>query len=338
MDTLSEILRTVRLKGGIFLDARFTPSWSVASSITPDDLQPYMKQAEVLCALHYVISGEMYVEVEGEEPLLVKSGELVLLPRNTPHVLSNRPGQRPVPSGDLIQPGDNGGLASIVHGSGSGPLTNLVCGYLANEEMRNPLMATLPPMLKVNVSEGASRDWIESSVRYGAQQLSEGHHATSSVMARLSELLFVEAVRAYSETQEVHEQHWLHGLKDQYVGRALAARTTAWRMAGRWPTWQKWRACRAAPSSSASRRRWERRPCSIWPSRACCWPRSFWWSGRNPSARWRRPWAMTRKPPSTAPSSASSACRRPAGVTSRRRHSASSARPQSGIGPRISMP
>jgi len=223
MDTLSEILRTVRLKGGIFLDARFTPSWSVASSITPDDLQPYMKQAEVLCALHYVISGEMYVEVEGEEPLLVKSGELVLLPRNTPHVLSNRPGQRPVPSGDLIQPGDNGGLASIVHGSGSGPLTNLVCGYLANEEMRNPLMATLPPMLKVNVSEGASRDWIESSVRYGAQQLSEGHHATSSVMARLSELLFVEAVRAYSESQEVHEQHWLHGLKDQYVGRALAA-------------------------------------------------------------------------------------------------------------------
>lgn len=223
MDTLSEILRTVRLKGGIFLDARFTPSWSVASSITPDDLQPYMKQAEVLCALHYVISGEMYVEVEGEEPLLVKSGELVLLPRNTPHVLSNRPGQRPVPSGDLIQPGDNGGLASIVHGSGSGPLTNLVCGYLANEEMRNPLMATLPPMLKVNVSEGASRDWIESSVRYGAQQLSEGHHATSSVMARLSELLFVEAVRAYSETQEVHEQHWLHGLKDQYLGRALAA-------------------------------------------------------------------------------------------------------------------
>jgi AraC-like DNA-binding protein len=223
MDTLSEILRTVRLKGGIFLDARFTPSWSVASSITPDDLLPYMKQAEVLCALHYVISGEMYVEVEGEEPLLVKSGELVLLPRNTPHVLSNRPGQRPVPSGHLIQPGDNGGLASIVHGSGNGPLTNLVCGYLANEEMRNPLMATLPPMLKVNVSEGASRDWIESSVRYGAQQLSEGHHATSSVMARLSELLFVEAVRAYSETQEVHEQHWLHGLKDQYVGRALAA-------------------------------------------------------------------------------------------------------------------
>ena len=223
MDTLSEILRTVRLKGGVFLDARFTPSWSFASALTPDDLVPYMARPEVLCALHYVISGEMYVEVEGEEPLHVKSGEIVLLPRNTPHVMSSAPGQRPISSRELIQPGSNGKLSSIVHGGGTGPLTNLICGYLANEEMRNPLMATLPPVLKVNITEGASRDWIESSVRYGAEQLSQGTLASSSIIARLSELLFVEAVRAYSESQKVHEQHWLHGLKDKFVGRALAA-------------------------------------------------------------------------------------------------------------------
>ena len=93
-------------------------------------------------------------------------------------------------------------MSSIVHGGGSGPLTNLICGYLADQEMRNPLMSTLPPMLKVNVNEGASRDWIKSSVRYGAQQLSQGTLASSSIIARLSELLFVEAVRAYSEIPE----------------------------------------------------------------------------------------------------------------------------------------
>jgi AraC-like DNA-binding protein len=223
MDTLSEILRTVRLKGGVFLDARFTPSWSVASSLTPDDLQPYMARPEVLCALHYVISGEMFVEVEGEEPLHVKSGELVLLPRNVPHVMSSRPGQRPVGARELIRPGTDGGLNSLVHGGDDGPLTNLICGYLANEEMRNPLMSTLPKVLKVNINEGASRDWIESSLRYGAHQLSEGHLASSSIMAKLSEMLFVEAVRGYSESLVAQQKHWLHGLKDQYVGRALAA-------------------------------------------------------------------------------------------------------------------
>lgn len=223
MDTLSEILRTVRLKGGVFLDARFTPSWSVASSLTPDDMLPYMARPEVLCALHYVISGEMFIKVEGEEPLHVKTGELVLLPRNVPHVMSSDPLLPSVSSRELIQPGSGGKMSSIVYGGPGGPITNIICGYLANEEMRNPLMSTLPSVLKVNVNEGASRDWIESSVRYGAEQLSQGTLASSSIIARLSELLFVEAVRAYSESQKVHEQHWLHGLKDQYVGRALAA-------------------------------------------------------------------------------------------------------------------
>jgi AraC-like DNA-binding protein len=223
MDTLSEILRTVRLRGGVFLDARFTPPWSVVTSLTPDDLLPYMARPEVLCSLHYVISGEMFVEVEGEAPLLVRSGELVLLPRNAPHTLSSQPGQRSTNCRQLMQPGTGGGLARIVHGCASGTLTNVICGYLANEEMRNPLMSTLPRVLKVNINEGASRDWIESSLRYGAHQLCAGTLASSSILAKLSEMLFVEAVRAYSESLLVHEKHWLHGLKDKYVGRALAA-------------------------------------------------------------------------------------------------------------------
>jgi len=223
MDTLSEILRTVRLRGGVFLDARLTPPWSIATSLTPDDLVPYMARPEVLCSLHYVISGEMFVEIGGEEPLLVRSGELVLLPRNVPHTLSSLPGQRSISSKKLMQPGTEGGLARIVHGGAGGAMTNVICGFLANEEMRNPLMSTLPKILKVNVTEGASRDWIESSLRYGAHQLTQGNLASSSIMAKLSEMLFVEAVRAYSESQKVHEHHWLHGLNDKYVGRALAA-------------------------------------------------------------------------------------------------------------------
>ncbi len=223
MDTLSEILQTVRLKGGVFLDARFTSPWSVSASLTPDDLTPYMPRPKVLCALHYVISGEMFIEVEGEEPLLVKSGEIVLLPHSTPHVMSSLPGQRSVSTRELIQPGSNGALSSIVYGGVDGAPTNIICGFLANEELRNPLMLTLPRLLKVNVNEGASRDWIESSLRYGAHQLSEGTLASSSVMARLSELLFVEAVRGYSKSLVANEQHWLQGLRDQYVSRALAA-------------------------------------------------------------------------------------------------------------------
>jgi AraC-like DNA-binding protein len=221
MDTLSEILRSVRLKGGIFLDGRFTAPWSVTSEITAEDVRAYMPEPEEICGLHYVIEGRLFCEIEGEPTLEVNAGELLLLPRGDAHVLSDAPGQTPIMGRDITLPPGANGLARIHYGGG-GEYTHIICGYLGNEERRNPLISTLPRMLKVNIAEGASRDWVESSVVYGAQQLTQGLLASSAVMARLSELLFVEAVRAYADALSERERNWLAGLKDPHVGRALA--------------------------------------------------------------------------------------------------------------------
>lgn len=221
MDTLSEILRSIRLKGAVFLDGRFTTPWSVVAGLTVEEMRAFMPEPEHVCSLHYVIEGKLYCEVEDEAPLEVSAGELLLLPRNDSHTLSSAPGQEPHNVHHLVQPTAGGGLHRIVYGGG-GATTHLICGYLGNEERRNPLISTLPRMLKVSIAEGASREWVESSVRYGAQQLAQGLLASSGVMARLSELLFVEAVRAYAETREPLDKDWLHGLKDPHVGRALA--------------------------------------------------------------------------------------------------------------------
>ena len=42
------------------------------------------------------------------------------------------------------------------------------------------------------------------------------------MLAKLSELIFVEAVRRYVETLPEGQTGWLAGLSDPYVGRALA--------------------------------------------------------------------------------------------------------------------
>ena len=59
-------------------------------------------------------------------------------------------------------------------------------------------------------------------MRFAANELIKGRRASSSVVSRLSELLFVEAVRNYSLTLGDRELGWLKGLADQHVGRALA--------------------------------------------------------------------------------------------------------------------
>jgi AraC-like DNA-binding protein len=127
----------------------------------------------------------------------------------------------PVSVAKLIQRSASGGLTRLTHGGG-GASTHIVCGFLGSEEGYNPLIASLPRVLTLDVRQGMSRDWIEASVRFAATELAEGKLATSSVMSRLSELLFVEAVRNYSSRLGDQAVGWLKGLRDPQVGRALA--------------------------------------------------------------------------------------------------------------------
>jgi hypothetical protein len=126
-----------------------------------------------------------------------------------------------MPARQLIQPSPDGGLARICYGGG-GTETRIVCGFLASEETTNPLISTLPKALKIDVRQGATREWIEASVRFAAGELAEGKLASSSVMTRVSESLLIEAVRQYSSTLHEEELGWLKGLKDPHIGHALA--------------------------------------------------------------------------------------------------------------------
>jgi AraC-like DNA-binding protein len=221
MDPLSEVLRSIRLTGGVFLDVRFTAPWSVLSQIEAADIRPFLATPTNVISYHCVIDGRLLISVEGEPTIEVRAGEVVLLPRNDAHTLASAPGLAPLIARDLVQPAADGGLARVSHGGG-GEATNMVCGFLGSEELYNPLIASLPKLLKLDVSQGTSRDWVEASVRFAAGELTKGRLASSGVMSRLSELLLVEAVRNYASTLGDQETGWLKGLADPHVGRALA--------------------------------------------------------------------------------------------------------------------
>lgn len=220
-DALPDLLRAVRLAGGVFLDARLTAPWCVASEITAEDCRPHLAAPAQIIGYHFVVSGGMLVSVGGGPAIPVRAGEIVLLPRNDGHTLASAPGLKPVDGHRLVQPSADGGLARIVHGGGGEP-THLVCGFLGSDEAHNPLIASLPRVLKLDVRQGTAGDWIEASMRFAAAELVEGRLATSGVLSRLSELLLVEAVRHYSAALPEGGAGWLRGLKDAQVGRALA--------------------------------------------------------------------------------------------------------------------
>ena len=156
VDPLSEVLRSVRLTGGVFLAAQFTAPWSVSVKITPDDCAPFIGKPAQVIGYHVVIEGRLLLALEGAPTIEVRAGEIVLFPRNDAHTLASAPGIKPVSARYLIQPSPDGGLPRISHGGG-GAATRIVCGFLASEELYNPLMSTLPRALKIDVRQGASR-------------------------------------------------------------------------------------------------------------------------------------------------------------------------------------
>jgi AraC-like DNA-binding protein len=219
-DPLAEALRSIRLTGGLFVNARFTAPWSVVTAVSPEEWAPFLARPAQLVAYHVVVSGELVVAVGDAPPIRATAGEIVLLPRNEIHKLASGADVPPVCAKTLIPLSTEGGLERIEHGGG-GAETRLVCGFLGSEQSHSPLFDALPSILTLDIGNATSRDWIESSVRFAAEELMQGRLATSGVVSRLSELLLIEAIRHYAAQLPDRAAGWLKGLSDPQIGRAL---------------------------------------------------------------------------------------------------------------------
>jgi len=222
MDALSDVLRVAHLTGGVFLHAEFFAPWCIAARLSPEQCTPTLGLASHLIPYHYVVEGEFHVRVEGEDDLVLGAGDVLLLPRNDLHLMGSDLSLPSVAAIEVIHPPMDGGLFSIHHGGG-GRRTRIICGFLGCDGAEgNPVLSTLPPLLKLNVEQGGAAEWIRSTFRYAADQIAAGRPGSETVLAKLSELLFVEAVRRYAEGLPEGQTGWLAGLRDPYVARALA--------------------------------------------------------------------------------------------------------------------
>ena len=160
--------------------------------------------------------------LDGGAPQRLRTGEVILFPQNDGHRMGSDLNLKPVFGRELIKPAERGGLYSIRHGGG-GARTRMVCGYLGCEASKgNPVLATLPPTMKLKVEDAGPAEWIRSTFHFAADEVASGRPGSETVLAKLSELLFVEAVRRYVEDLPPDQTGWLAGLRDPVVARVLA--------------------------------------------------------------------------------------------------------------------
>jgi AraC-like DNA-binding protein len=223
VDALSETLRVVRLVSAIFINARFSAPWCYQSPRADAVVHLLAPGAERLVIFHLITEGECFVLLGDDAPVKLGAGDVVLFPQGDAHRMASAPGVPPATGGAPLSALLSRRPTQLAYGGG-GAATRLVCGYLAcDARLAQLLLAGLPRVLRVNVRGSPAGLWLESSVRYALAEARSPRPGGEGVLAKLSEVLFIEVLRLYMNEQAQGRTGWLAGVGDRIVGAALNA-------------------------------------------------------------------------------------------------------------------
>lgn len=233
MDVLTEVLGSVRLDSKLWGHLKLTAPWS----LRVDGLKE--------SAFYIITQGSCLLQLDPREdtaaqhlnvPRKLEAGDLVLLMQGYGHILSDTVASQhkniPTTSlGEVLTAKDDTGRGDVQNGyhyGGGGTATSLVGGgfYFCNRKAC-PLLSALPPLIhltqdQIRKETGHPAEWLESTVRFLFYEATSSHPGAPIITSRLSEILFIQAVRAYLANLPDSERGWLRALVDPQIGATLA--------------------------------------------------------------------------------------------------------------------
>jgi AraC-like DNA-binding protein len=230
-DALSSLLRSVHLRGALYFHVRGSRDWVAEAPPAREIAAAVLPGAEHVMEYHVVIAGSCWGGVVGASPIRLEPGDIILFPHGDPHVVSSAPGMRAPPDvpGYFARRGrrlpftvrfDAAEVPVDAPGEADGD-TTLVCGFLGCDlHPFNPLIEALPRI--VHRRDDAGRSWTALCMRRAVAESASQDPGSGAVLDRLSEMMFIDAVRGHLAGLPADSRGWLAGLRDRFVGHALA--------------------------------------------------------------------------------------------------------------------
>jgi AraC-like DNA-binding protein len=229
-DILSDVLRHVRLRGALYYRVGGSSMWAAEAPPSSDIAATVMPEVEHVMEYHVVTRGECWGAIVGEAPVRLQTGDILLFPHGDPHVMSSAPGMRASPDVTDQFTQKTGQLPfTLAHEGLDGPKqvsgvedygTTLVCGFLGCDlRPFNPLIARLPRLLHLRA--GKDQAWIEQFIKHAVEESNAKRPGGEVMLERMSEMMFIDAVRRYVDSLPPDSTGWLAGLRDQYIGKTL---------------------------------------------------------------------------------------------------------------------
>lgn len=232
-DPLSDVLRSVRLRGAIFYYVSFRDEWVAETPASPDLADALMPGAEHVLAYHLIARGSGWAAADREPPVRLAGGDIIMFPRGDRHVISSAPGMRAKQDDSdwrLTTRNDPKPIAVAYHDGVLRPgapspaeeaSTVVVCGFVACDlRPFNPLIEALPRLL--HVPSGGVGAWVAPVLDQAVSESRISRAGSAAVLERVSEMVFVDAARRYLESMPEGGTGWLAALRDRHVGKAIA--------------------------------------------------------------------------------------------------------------------
>ena len=234
IDTLSDLLRGVRLRGGRFFQLEGHDPWIAQVPASRELIPALLPGVEHMMKFQAILKGSCWAFIAGDKPIRLNEGDAILFPRGNAHVISSRPGplvagmdegisfaprpgQLPFPLG-VSEPG----VSTVKLDGGGDDHAIVVFGFLGCDTRAfNPLVGSLPRVLRMPDLAGDCRSWITHFLDAIVEESSRREPGGDAMRERMSDMLFVEILRRFLSTDRAGRR-WMAGTQDAAVGRALA--------------------------------------------------------------------------------------------------------------------
>ncbi len=233
-DPLSDVLRSVRLRGAVFYYVSCSDDWVAEAPAARDIAGAVMPGAEHVLAYHLMAKGDGWAATDGVSPVRLSAGDIVMFPHGDAHVMSRAPGMRASADNadwvfatrDEPKPIAVAYHGGVLHPGAPVPVEEasniVVCGFVGCDlRPFNPLIAALPRLMHLAAS-GVGH-WVRDVLHQAVTESQERRPGSEAVLERASEMVFVDAARRYLEQLPDDASGWLAGLRDRHVGKALGA-------------------------------------------------------------------------------------------------------------------
>jgi AraC-like DNA-binding protein len=235
LDVLSDVLRTVRLTGAVYFDIRARAPWLIETPEMSRIGASVMPEFEHVIAFHLVLDGWCWAYLSGapEAAVRLEAGDAVIIARGDSHAMGTERGKSELPDLSRYYRPQVRALPFVFDKvGGSGEPVHLVCGYFGCDARPfNPILAALPRLLHVRAC-GVGGNLTHDLIRTALEESETPRAGGETILSKLSELLFLQAVRQYLDSMSADSTGWLPGLRDRHVGTAL--RLMHGRPADRW--------------------------------------------------------------------------------------------------------